>query len=269
MTSVTSVGDVSTATSVPATSVPATSMTSLKYELRITKEDIGGIIGFKGQGVKKVISAAWAMYDRVQASSNRIEEVKPNLRILIKDHDGGVEAEIVSGSETMQKLCRLRLDNHISEIQKMKVNGSTVFVTEFPQRLMGMIIGKGGSGLKRLLNDAVYHEKKMMINPSDIETARTARLRVGELKMSSSKDIINYVDGRDNRSFIGWPPSEDDDYEEHISITVTFDRNAKPFVDKQLYVERLSDVITTRTLQVTNQDEDQMDEINECLGITD
>jgi len=246
---------------------------SLTYELNgrsggaVTKEDIGSIIGKGAQGLKKVISDSWAMYDKFQASSNRIDEVKPKLRIILNDHDAGVEAEIVSGSTIMQKLCQRSLDNHITEIKKRMMNGSQEFVIEFPQRLMGMIIGKGGSGLKRLLNDAIYQEKKMMINPSDIKTARTARLRMGELKMISSKDIIDYVGGRSNRSFLGWPPSEEDDYEQHISITVTFDRNADPFVDKQLYVERLSDVITTRTLQITNDDEDQMDEINEILGL--
>ena len=252
-----------------------TSLTSLTYELNgrndlaITKGDIGSIIGKDAQGLKKVISESWAMYERLQASGKGGTEQKPKLRIILTDHEEGVSAEIVSASPTMQKLCQRALDNHLTSIQQQKQNSSNEMIIEFPQRLLGMIIGKGGSGLKRLMHDAVYQDKKMMINPSDIETARTARMRIGELKMTSSKDIIDYVEKRSNRSFLGWPPSEEDDYEQHISITVSFDRKAKPFVDKELYLERLSEVITVRTLQVMNDDEDQMDEINECLGITD
>jgi len=250
-----------------------TSLTSLTYELNgrnditVLKEDIGSIIGFKAQGLKKVISESWTMYDRVQASENRVDEQKPKLRIVLKDHEEGVSAEIVSASPTLQKLCQRTLDKHLTTIQQQRQNGSNELVIEFPQRLMGMIIGKGGSGLKRILKDALYQDEQVMIDQSDIETAQSARLRIKELKMSSSKEIIDYVDQRFNRSFLGWPPTEEDDYEEHISITVSFDRKAKPFSDKQLYVERLSSVITTRTLQIMNDDEDQMEEINDCLGL--
>ena len=52
----------------------------------VLKEDIGGIIGKGGQGLKGVIKAAWTMYERVQASEKRIEEEKPKVRILLKEH---------------------------------------------------------------------------------------------------------------------------------------------------------------------------------------
>ena len=110
-----------------------------------------------------------------------------------------------------------------------------------------------------------------MIHRDDVETARNARLRVSQLGVGKddqgcSKNIIEYVEQRPNRSFLGWPPSQDDEYEQYITLTLTFDRNAKSFTDQQLYIERLSGVITDRVQQIMNQDEEQMDEINECLG---
>jgi hypothetical protein len=245
---------------------------SLSYELNgALKEDIGAIIGKGAQGLKKVISESWAMYDRVQASENRVEEDKPKLRILLKDHEEGVTAEIVSESETIRKLTKRSLDKHVIECQKRKSLGSKEFFVEFPERLLGMIIGKKGSGLNRILKEAIYQDKKIVIHRDDVETARSARLRVSQLGVGKdekgcSKNIIDFVDQRANRSFLGWPPSEDDKYEQYITLTLTFDRNAKSFTDQSLFIERLSGVINERIQQIMNQDEEQMDEINECLG---
>jgi len=251
---------------------------SLSYELNghndltILGDDMGSIIGKGAQGLKGVLKESWAMYDRVQASEKRNEEEKPKLKILLKDHDEGVIAEIQSESTTMQKLTQCALDKHILLCQKKKSLGKKEFIVEYPERLLGMLIGKKGSGLNRILKDAIYQDKKIVIHRDDVETARTARLRVcpgievGMDDQMCCKNIIEFVEQRPNRSFLGWPPSEDDKYEQHITLTLTFDRNAKSFTDQQLYIERLSGVITERVQQIMNQDEEQMDEINECLG---
>ena len=42
--------------------------------------------------------------------------------------------------------------------------------------------------------------------------------------------------------------------------------DAKPFKDKALYQERFSEVVMSRISQIKDEDSDQMDEINECLG---
>jgi hypothetical protein len=250
---------------------------SLSYELNgrngktVLKEDMGSIIGKGAQGLKKVISESWVMYEKVQGSKNHVDEENPKLKILLKDHDEGVVAEIQSESTTMQKLTRCALDKHVESCIKKKSLGAKEFFAEFPERLLGMLIGKKGSGLNRILKDTIYQDKKIVIHRDDVETARTARLRVSQLGVGKddqgcSKNIIEYVEQRPNRSFLGWPPSEDDEYEQYITLTLTFDRNAKSFTDQQLYIERLSGVITDRVQQIMNQDEEQMDEINECLG---
>jgi len=250
---------------------------SLSYELNgrnghvVLKGDLGSIIGKGAQGLKKTISESWAMYERVQASENRIDEKKPKVRIFLKDHDDGVNAEITSESETMQKLAQRALDKHIASCIKKKQFSPQDFIIEFPGRLLGMIIGKKASGLNRILNDTIYQDKKIMIHLDDVKTAKTARLRVSELGVGMdeegcSKNIIDHVEERPNRSFLGWPPSVEDKYEQYITITLSFKFDEKPFTDQQLYIERLSGVITERVQQIMDQDEDRMDEINECLG---
>jgi hypothetical protein len=252
-------------------------MTSLSYELNgrnghtVLKEDLGSIIGKGAQGLKKVLSESWAMYERVQASENRVEEAKPKMRIILKDHEEGVTAEIFTESQTMQKLAQCSLDKHIASCQKKKQFGSKDFIIEYPERLLGKLIGRQASGLNRILKDAIYQDKQVMIHKDDVETAKTARLRVSELGVGMddngcSANIIEYVEQRSNRSFLGWPPSEDDKYEQYITITLSFKHDSKPFTDQQLYIERLSGVIVERVQQIMDQDEEQMDEINECLG---
>ena len=254
-------------------------MSSLSYELNgrngltVVKEDLGSIIGKGAQGLKKVLSESWAMYERVQASANRVEEEKPKMRILLKEHDEGVIAEILTESQTMQKLAQCSLDKHIASCQKKKQFGSRDFIIEYPERLLGKLIGRQATGLNRILKDAIYQDKQIMIHKDDVETAKTARLRVSNLDFTragrfaaGSKGIIEFVEQRSNRSFLGWPPSDDDKYEQYIAITLSFKHDSKPFTDQQLYIERLSGVIVDRVQQIMNQDEDQMDEINECLG---
>ena len=255
-------------------------MSSLSYELNgrnglvVTKEDLGSIIGKGAQGLKKVLSESWTMYERVQASENRVDEEKPRMRILLKEHDDGVNAEIFTESDTMQKLAQRSLDKHISSCQKKKQFGSKDFIIEYPERLLGKLIGRQAAGLNRILKDAIYQDKKLMIHGDDVDTANTARLRVSHLGVGmdgdgGSKNIIDFVNERRNRSFLGWPPSEDDKYEQYISVTLSFKFDAKPFTDQQLYIERLSGVIVDRVQQIMGQDDDQMDEINECLGFDD
>ena len=250
---------------------------SLSYELNghngltVLKDDMGSIIGKGAQGLKKVISESWAMYEKVQGSKNHVDEEKPKLKILLKEHDEGVTAEIQSESTTMQKLTQRSLDKHVGSCIKKKSLGSKEFFAEFPERLLGMLIGKKGAGLNRILKETIYQDKKIVIHRDDVETARTARLRVSQLGVGKddqgcSKNIIEYVEQRPNRSFLGWPPSQDDEYEQYITLTLTFAPNAKSFTDQQLYIERLSGVITERVQQIISQDEEQMDEINECLG---
>jgi hypothetical protein len=255
-------------------------MASLSYELNgyngmeVSPSDIGMIIGKGATNLKRVISGAWTMYERLQESEKKVEEEKPKLRIVLKDHDEGIKVEIISESETMQKLAQNSLDRNIKGIMlkrsKNETLGNQYFLVDYPERLLGKLIGKGGTGLKRIQNDIIYQDRKVQIDKDDVDTAKTARIRVDSLKVEAdeegkSKNIIKMGEAR-NTSFLGWPPSSDDDYEHHIKLTLSFKRDATAFKDKGLYMERFNSVVSDRISQIKSEDDDQMDEINECLG---
>ena len=252
-------------------------MSSLSYELNgrngltVSKADIGLIIGKRAQGLKRVISNSWTMYERLQGSDKRIEEEKPKLRIMLKDHEEGVEVEILSESENMRKLAQLSLDKHVQKINQGATLAPREFIVECPHRLLGKLIGKKAANLNRLLQDAKFEGtgkgQKVLIHADDLETVNTARIQVKELKFSSNRELIDFKEvGRNNRMFIGWPPVDDDDYEDHINMRLTFKHGSKSLKDRDLYIERLTTVISDRITQIKDEDGDQMDEINECLG---
>lgn len=254
-------------------------MTSLIYELNgrdgnsVSGSEIGLIIGKGASGLKKVISGAWTMYERLQDSDKRVEEEKPKLRIILKDHEEGIRVEIISESETMRKLAQKSLDKSVALLSKKRIHETLKtehFLVDFPERLLGKLIGKGGANLKRLQKDIIYQDKEVQIDEEDVNTAKTARIRVESLDVEAddngkSKNIIE-EGSKPNTGFLGWPPSVDDDFENYIKLTLSFKRDAKSFKNKVLYQERFSEVVVNRITQIKDEDSDQMDEINECLG---
>ena len=254
-------------------------MASLTYELNgrngltVSRSDIGLIIGKGASGLKRVISGAWTMYERLQDSDKRIDEEKPKLRIVLKEHDEGIMVEIISESETMRKLAQKSLDKSIEFMVKKRLHDSLKtehFLVEFPERLLGKLIGKSGQNLKRLQNDIIFQDKEIHIHKDDVATAKTARIRVESLDAGPDEDgksgIIIDKGAEPNTDFLGWGPSLGEDYEHYIKITISFKRDAKPFVDKKLYQERFSAMVMKRIEQIREEDSEQMDEINECLG---
>tara|TARA_Y100001970_G_C14149957_1_gene812088 strand:+ start:380 stop:1174 length:795 start_codon:yes stop_codon:yes gene_type:complete len=243
----------------------------------IHSRDVGALIGKKASGIKKCISGAWEMYEKLQSSDNPVDEKKPSLKIIyhpLKDEPVNPEypeqvwVEIISESETMQKIARLSVKKSVKEFLCKKTLDSQEFIIEIPHRLLGKLIGKKAAGLNNILNKAIFEKKKVMIDQNDVEIAKTARLRIKELKFDepNCQKIITYVKQRNNRCFLGWPPEIDDDYTEHISINLSFKRDSKPFNDIQIYLERIRNSIIDRIMEIKEFDNQQMDEINECLG---
>ena len=104
--------------------------------------DVGKIIGKGAKNLKKVISNSWSYYEKFQSSPNRIDEDKPKLRIILNKHDNGITVEIVSESKIMQKLAKRSLNKHVENIFKDNPLNTHHYVIEFPDRLVGQIIGK-------------------------------------------------------------------------------------------------------------------------------
>tara|TARA_Y100000817_G_scaffold314561_1_gene313883 strand:- start:3866 stop:4657 length:792 start_codon:yes stop_codon:yes gene_type:complete len=241
--------------------------------------DVGALIGKGASGAKKCISEAWKMYEKLQSSKMAVKENKPKLKIIfhpLKEEQENTEfpeqvwIEIKTESDPMLKLAQLSVKKHIKDFLSKKTLGSHEYIIDIPHRLLGKLIGKRATGLNRLLKDTIYNNGNIMIHQDDIKTAETARLQIKNLEFEeqTSQKIIDYANQRKNRYFLGWPIEPDDDYTEHISIIITFNYNANPFLDIQLYLERIRSVISDRIMDIKEQDEEQMDEINECLGNT-
>jgi hypothetical protein len=220
---------------------------------------------------KEALEATLAECTTALEEAQGAMEDKPTIRIVLKGHEEGVQVEIISESENMRKLAQLSLDKHIQKIKKTGSLKAHEFLVEFPHRLLGKLIGKKAANLNRLLNDAKFEGsgkgRKLLILEDDLETANTARIQVNQLSFEINEDLLQYSKkGGDSRVFIGWPPEKDDDYEEHISLKITFKHDSQPLKDRSLFIERLNSVISDRVSQIKEEDGDQMDEINECLG---
>ena len=254
-------------------------MESHSYELNdlngvsCGKDDIGKIIGKGAKNLKKVISESWALYDKIQSSPKRIDEEKPKLKIILKDHENGITAEIISESKIMQKLAKRTLNKHVEKSSRVNPLKTHHYVIDFPDRLIGKIIGKKGEGLKRLIKDVVRHKGQCMIHEDDCDTAMTARISIDNPDQFQADEngkcskFVEFVKSRSDYEFIGWPPSPDDEYENHISITLSFKYGSKPFNDKSLYIERFTEVIMNRISQIKEEDNRKLEEISDLLDM--
>ena len=240
---------------------------SASYTLNGTKpSDIGGIIGKGASGLKKVISESWNMYEMFQKSEQKIDEPKPKLRIKLTESEDSVIAEIISDSESMRKFAKKRLDKNISEFHSKKSLRAHTFLAELPHHLIGNVIGGKAKNLKRILNNAIKDNQTVIIHNDDIETAKTARLKINEKSFESTQDLIDFKKDKKNVSFLGWPPEPDDEYTDHVAITVTFHPKAKPFKDYSLYIESLQSSLNDSIQFVTDKHEEQLEEIQECMN---
>ena len=241
---------------------------SLTYTLpsNVKPTDIGGLIGKGAMGLKKTITGAWRMYEMNQKSENKVDEPKPTLRIVLKESDESVEAEIISSSDAMRKLAKRSLDNHVKEFCSNRTLQPITFVAECHHHLLGQLIGKKASGLTRLLEAVYTGGGAQFITPGDHETAKTARLRIKELDFDNAKAVREFVKGRRNTSFVGWPPEDDDEFISHISLTVTFKHGSKPFEEIDSYRGNLQSLIADRIQEIMSNHDDEMEEIEKCLG---
>tara|TARA_B100001123_G_C15096213_1_gene941675 strand:+ start:256 stop:1014 length:759 start_codon:yes stop_codon:yes gene_type:complete len=230
----------------------------------VTPSDIGGIIGKKAVGLRKIISESWAMYDMYQKTYKAVEEPKPKLSFKIeksKDDENSVTAIIFTESAIMKKFSKKKLEDHIQSFISKKSLIPHTFCVDFPHHLLGSLIGKGASNIKKIVNHSIYDENKsLLINENDISTAESARLIVKE---KTFKDIQAILKNK-NSSYLGWPPDENDD-DEYISITVTFRANSNPFKDYSDYIQSIQESINNSIQNIKSKYESDLQEINHCI----
>ena len=64
----------------------------------------------------------------------------------------------------MQKLAKRTLNKHVERSFRVNPLKTHHYAVEFPDRLIGKIIGKKGEGLKRLVKDVVHHKGQFYID---------------------------------------------------------------------------------------------------------
>jgi hypothetical protein len=244
---------------------------SITYEINnssstpATKNDIPIIIGKGAKGIKSVLSKSWNMYDRIQNSDKKIDEDKPKLRIILNESNdnSSISVKIESESEIMRKIAKKSLENHIKFInsKKQKNNIPYEFIIEFPHRLIGKFIGKKASNL----NDIIKRTLEEDIDDNDHETISSVRLKVIEHNFTSCKEIIDYSN-QDNKIFLGWPPSIDDKYYDHISIKITFKFGTPILKNRDSFISIINSIIAEKINDIRSLDQQELDEIDEFFS---
>jgi len=263
-----------------------TKETTIKVECSICRttvphSDVGFLIGRGGMGVKKCISNAWRLYEKFQSSDKKVDEDKPTLRIVFQPQRQTDEpqfpevwVEVYSESKTMRGLASLTVKKNVETYVQKKDTSSYSFVIEYPHNLIGHFIGKGWKNAKNIASSVIYEDGG--ICEEDVATANTARLNVSPNphrpnpqfdNIKTTKGIIDFVQNRSETCFTGWPPEENDEFEQYIMVTVSFNRNAEPFNDRVTYINKLKDSIMDSVKEIKEKNDDEMDEITEYLGL--
>lgn len=244
---------------------------SLTYEIDAssatpaTKNDIPIIIGKGAKGIKSILSKSWNMYERIQNSDKKVDEDKPKLRIILNESNdkSSIIVKIESESEIMRKIAKKSLENHIKFLnsKKQKNNAPYEFIIEFPHRLIGKLIGKKASNLNDIIKQTIEED----IDDNDQETISSARLKVFEHNFTSCKELLDYSN-QDNKTFLGWPPSIDDEYSDHISIKITFKFGTPILENRDNFISIINSIIAEKINNIRSTDQQELDEIDEFFS---
>ena len=76
----------------------------------------------------------------------------------------------------------MRVNQYIAGKERFNYKNlySHSFIAEFPNMLVGRVIGKKANNIKKILNLVIYENKSIMIDKQDVNTAKTARLKLDD-----------------------------------------------------------------------------------------
>ena len=252
-------------------------MVATQFETGVGWNIVPSLIGKGGSGIKKILRDTWSLYNTSQASEFRVDEEKPHLRIELVYQGGHIVANIATQSETMMKLAKMAISDAIEEIKRKSTLVSHTFVFECPERLMGLLVGKKFSNIKRILNNSIYDrdgDSKLM--DEDVETAKKCRLSppdklIKSLNETATVENLLSKTEPDNVSYIGWEPGTDEDYKEHLALRLTFNPKSDAMKDYPTFIEKLTESISSTVDFIIKKDnsiqERNMEKIGECLGM--
>jgi len=199
-----------------------------------------------------VIGPSWTNYNTWKKQSNFEGEDPQTVKVNLDSDEEGVYAEITCDSEQMMKLIRHNLMKHEEKLIKMKEKKIMNIYVPFPHEKLGLLIGRGGSGVKALQQEAC-DQMDEEIEETEYNKCVSAYVKVSSFTPNNSfEDFKNMVENSDRNSFIGWDIEED---QELIKISLSMNISEKAFCN---FVECIQGTFGNKI----NEMKDQLDEFS-------
>ena len=265
---------------------------SRKVELpKFSPEDIPSIIG-PSQKVcednpkmrnlpslkKNVITPAWKSFKTYQESLDDDHENKKKNpgKIFVKlargvkqSGDQVVIGTIECDSDEMFKFIMLHLNKYRDSFKKPQRKMFYNIYAQFPQHLIPLLIGSGGSGVRELKNKATEFMDESFAD-EDFEKCEKSFLKVTPFEPRDLEDFLENVDG-ERSSFVGdRPTTEEDKMIKMIKMSVSSFAKKESF---QNFTECLCDVVREKLEEIKDRDQereakrnkDREEDLAECM----
>ena len=194
------------------------------------------------------------------------------MKLGKEDRDGEtvVVAEIECGSEEMCKFVMMHLDKYQDTFKKPVRKAFFNFYVNLPHHLIPLLIGRGGSGIKKLRTAAVASMDES-VDAADLDKCEKGFLKVEPFTPRDPGDFSNYVADNPKSDFIGWAPREGDPL---VKISVSSLATPNGFKN---FIECLSDVMEQEISTMMERDKgrgeeretDRQRDIDECQAALD
>lgn len=214
-----------------------------------------------------VIGPSWTNFNSWKKEKNFEGEDPKNLKVNIESDESGVYAEITCDSEEMMKLIRHNLLKHEEKLTMMKEKKIMNIYASFPHEKLGLLIGRGGSGIKNLQEEAC-DQMDEDIEESEYEACVNAYVKVSSFTPKNSfEDFKDMVESSDKNTFIGWDLEEEEDL---IKISISLNLSDKTFSN---FVECIQGTFANKISEMKDQLDEfskkKKDELNEVMGVVE
>jgi hypothetical protein len=246
--------------------VPAVSR---KVELsKFIPDDIPSIIGPSAKTCKEnermrklpslkkmVITPAWRSFKTYQESlgdDHDNKEKNPGKifvklsRAMNKDKKEVVLATIECESDEMFKFIMLHLNKYQDSFKKPQRKMFYNIYATFPQHLIPLLIGSGGSGVRELKSQATGFMDES-ISEQDIDKCNRSFLKIDTFEPRDRTDFLENVQG-ERSSFVGEEPTEE---EKMIKISISSFSEKESFTN---FTECLCDVVKEKLEEIMEKD---------------
>jgi hypothetical protein len=158
-----------------------------------------------------------------------------------------VLATIECESDEMFKFIMLHLNKYQDSFKRPQRKMFYNIYATFPQHLIPLLIGSGGSGVRELKNSATEFMDESFTE-EDLEKCQKSFLKIDQFEPRDRDDFIDNVDG-ERSSFVGEHPSED---EKMIKMTVSSFAGKESF---QNFAECLCDIVKDKVEEIISRDQ--------------